>query len=114
MRASSSRRAMVRMTLWSYTMLTDVALPSAKLDVRPSRGHRLADVSVLPIPYGRWAMPSADLSAVRYVDVDASLVTFCSRCRHSEFVHGERESGLCLFNECRCPWFFPMVERMDP
>jgi hypothetical protein len=59
-------------------------------------------------------MPSADLSAVRYIDVDASLVTFCSGCRHSEFVHGERGSGLCLFNGCRCTCFFPTVEGMDP
>ena len=59
-------------------------------------------------------MQRLDLSTVRYVDVDASLVTFCSWCRHSEFVHSERESGLCLFSECQCPCFFPMVERAEP
>jgi hypothetical protein len=34
-----------------------------------------------------------DLSAVRYVDLDASLATYCSWCRHSEFVHSDRETG---------------------
>jgi len=59
-------------------------------------------------------MVSADLSAVRYVDLGASLVTFCSWCRHSEFVHSDRETGLCLFSECECPRFFPMLEGADP
>lgn len=58
-------------------------------------------------------MRSPELSAVRYVDVDASLDTFCSWCRHSEFVHSDRETGVCLFSECQCQLFFPMVERTD-
>ena len=69
--------------------------------------RRFADAPVPPTPYGRCVMPSPDLSAIRYIDVEASLVTFCSWCRHSEFVHSNRGSGVCLFSECRCPHFFP-------
>jgi hypothetical protein len=61
-------------------------------------------------PYGRCVMSWIDLSAVRYVDLDASLATYCSWCRHSEFVHSDRETGPCLFSECECPQFFPMIE----
>ena len=58
-------------------------------------------------------MQSLDLSAVRYVDLHASLVTFCSWCRHSEFVHSDREAEGCLFSECKCPRFFPLPEGTD-
>ena len=64
-------------------------------------------------PYGRCVMSWIDLSAVRYVDLDASLATYCSWCRHSEFVHSDRETGPCLFSECECPQFFPMIEGAD-
>jgi hypothetical protein len=47
------------------------------------------------------------LSLVRWIDLDASLATPCSSCRHSEFIHGE--SGPCLYSECKCPRFLPMV-----
>lgn len=48
------------------------------------------------------------LSAIRWIDLDASLVNPCSCCRHSEFVH--TEVGPCLFNACKCPRFFLRVE----
>ena len=64
-------------------------------------------------PYGRclcsahnlrWDyMTKASLSAIRWIDLDASLGSPCSWCRHSEFVH--TESGPCLFSECKCPRF---------
>jgi hypothetical protein len=52
-------------------------------------------------------MTNSNLSAIRWIDLDASLASLCS-CRHSEFIH--TESGPCLFSECKCPHFFPMVE----
>jgi hypothetical protein len=48
------------------------------------------------------------LSAIRWIDLDANLAGPCSSCRHSEFIHSE--IGPCLFNECKCPRFLPMVE----
>jgi hypothetical protein len=50
------------------------------------------------------------LSAIRWIDLDASLDSLCSCCRHSEFIH--TETGPCLFNECKCPCFFPRVQPM--
>ena len=58
--------------------------------------------------YGGCAMTSkSHLSLVRWIDLDASLATPCSWCRHSEFIHGE--SGPCLYSECKCPRFLPMA-----
>ena len=56
----------------------------------------------------RVPMTNSNLSASRWIHLDASLASRCSWCRHSEFIH--TESGPCLFGECRCPRFFPMVE----
>lgn len=53
-------------------------------------------------------MTNPNLSAIRWIDLDASLASLCSWCRHSEFIHSE--SGPCLFSECTCPRFFPVVE----
>jgi hypothetical protein len=66
------------------------------------------DVFVVPTTYGEYPMTKPMLSAIRWIDLDASLGSLCSRCRHSEFVH--TESGPCLFSECKCPRLFPMVE----
>jgi hypothetical protein len=38
-------------------------------------------------------MTDFNLSASRWIDLDASLASLCSRCRHSEFIH--TESGPC-------------------
>jgi hypothetical protein len=35
----------------------------------------------------------------------ARLNTLCSRCHHSEFIHGDQTGGACLFSECKCPRF---------
>ena len=66
-------------------------------------------------PMSKWhtrptgsAMTNPNLSAIRWIDLDASLASLCSWCRHSEFIH--TESGPCLFSECTCPRFFPVVE----
>jgi len=56
----------------------------------------------------RVPMTNPNLSAIRWIDLDASLASPCSWCRHSEFIH--TESGPCLFSECTCLRFFPMVE----
>jgi hypothetical protein len=53
-------------------------------------------------------MTKANLSAVRWIDLDASLTNPCSWCRHSEFVHAYAEP--CLFSECECPFFVPSAE----
>jgi hypothetical protein len=50
----------------------------------------------------------AHLSLIRWIDLDASLASPCSWCRHSEFIHGEH--GPCLFNECTCPRFFSIPD----
>jgi hypothetical protein len=70
------------------------------------------DVFVVRTTYGEYPMTKPMLSAIRWIDVDASLGSPCSWCRHSEFVH--TESGPCLFSECKCPRFFPMVESAPP
>ena len=48
------------------------------------------------------------------------LITLCSRCHHSEFIHGDKtehghEVGPCLFNRCKC-WRFVLEQerRTDP
>lgn len=33
------------------------------------------------------------------------LITLCSRCHHSEFLHSDPTGGPCLFSECTCPRF---------
>ena len=53
-------------------------------------------------------MTKANLSAVRWIDLSASLASPCSWCRHSEFIH--TDVGPCLFSECKCPRFFPLAE----
>jgi hypothetical protein len=35
------------------------------------------------------------------------LVTLCSLCHHSEFIHSDPTGGPCLFPECKCPRFIP-------
>jgi hypothetical protein len=57
-------------------------------------------------------MTKPTLSAIRWIDLDASLAIPCSGCRHSEFVH--TDGGPCLFSECKCPRFFPMVRAAEP
>ena len=56
-------------------------------------------------------MTNPNLSAVRWIDLDASLVSACSWCQHSEFIH--TDAGPCLFCACKCPRFFPTVDRTD-
>jgi hypothetical protein len=29
----------------------------------------------------------------------------CSKCEHSEFVHGDRDTRPCLYSNCECPAF---------
>jgi hypothetical protein len=41
--------------------------------------------------------------------VDARSV-FCTGCAHSEFVHGEFGTRLCLFSECGCDGWRPPRE----
>jgi hypothetical protein len=53
-------------------------------------------------------MSDLNLSAVRWIDLDASLASACSWCRHGEFIH--TGNGPCLFSECKCPRFFPVAE----
>ena len=38
------------------------------------------------------------------------LVTLCSRCHHSEFLHCDPAGGPCLFSECMCPRFAPQPQ----
>jgi hypothetical protein len=56
-------------------------------------------------------MTDFNLSASRWLDLDASLASHCSYCRHSEFIY--TESGPSLFSECRCPRLFPTVELLS-
>lgn len=57
-------------------------------------------------------MTNPNLSVVRWIDLDASLASACSWCQHAEFIHSD--AGPCLFSECECPRFFPMVDRGQP
>jgi hypothetical protein len=41
------------------------------------------------------------------------LVTLCSRCHHSEFIHSDPTGGSCLFSECECPRFVPKRRPRD-
>ena len=50
-------------------------------------------------------MTKASLSAVRWIDPDASQASTCSWCQHIEYVHAD--SGQCLFSRCTCPFFTP-------
>jgi cytochrome c553 len=38
---------------------------------------------------------------------NTSLITSCSRCHHSEFLHSDSTGGPCWFSECKCPRFAP-------
>ena len=53
-------------------------------------------------------MTNPNLSAVRWIDPDASAASTCSWCQHIEFVHAH--SGPCLFSRCTCPFFTPVTE----
>ena len=41
------------------------------------------------------------------------LITSCSRCHHSEFIHSDPTGGACLFSECECPRFAPRLQPKD-
>jgi hypothetical protein len=56
-------------------------------------------------------MTDPKLFTVRRIDLGASLASACSWCQHSEFVH--TDPGPCLYSECMCPRFFPMVDRTE-
>jgi len=40
-------------------------------------------------------------------------ITLCSRCQHSEFIHGDPGRGPCLFSECKCPRFIAKPQPRD-
>jgi hypothetical protein len=42
------------------------------------------------------------------------LITLCSRCHHSEFIHSDSTGGPCLFSECNCPRYAPKPSRRTP
>ena len=50
-------------------------------------------------------MTNPNLSAVRWIDPDASPASTCSWCEHTESIHAH--SGPCLFCDCTCPFFTP-------
>jgi hypothetical protein len=56
-------------------------------------------------------MTNPKLFTVRQIDLGASLASACSWCQHSEFIH--TDPGPCLYSECKCPRFFPMVDRTE-
>jgi hypothetical protein len=41
------------------------------------------------------------------------LITLCSLCHHSEFIHSDPTAGACLFSECKCPRFAPKLQPKD-
>jgi hypothetical protein len=41
------------------------------------------------------------------------LITLCSLCHHSEFIHSDPTGGPCLFSECKCPLFVPKPQPKD-
>jgi hypothetical protein len=44
---------------------------------------------------------------------NTGLITMCSRCHHSEFIHSDPTAGPCLFSECKCPRFVPKPQPKD-
>ena len=44
---------------------------------------------------------------------NTGLITLCSRCHHSEFIHSDPTDGPCLFSECKCPRFAPKPQSKD-
>ena len=44
---------------------------------------------------------------------NTKLITLCSRCHHSEFIHGDPTGGPCLFSECKCQRFAPKPQPKD-
>ena len=50
-------------------------------------------------------MTNLNLSAVRWIDPDASPASSCSWCQHTELIHAT--SGPRLFSQCTCPFFTP-------
>jgi hypothetical protein len=44
---------------------------------------------------------------------NTALITLCSRCHHSEFIHSDPTAGPCLFSECKCPRFAPQPQPKD-
>ena len=38
----------------------------------------------------------------------------CSRCGHSEFIHGDRLMHPCLFHRCDCSRFLLVLEEAGP
>jgi hypothetical protein len=44
---------------------------------------------------------------------NTKLITLCSRCHHSEFIHSDPTGGPCLFSECKCPRFAPKLQPKD-
>jgi hypothetical protein len=44
---------------------------------------------------------------------NTTLITLCSRCHHSEFLHSDPMGGPCLFSECTCPRFAPKPQPKD-
>ena len=41
------------------------------------------------------------------------LITLCSRCHHSEFIHCDPTGGPCLFSTCKCRRFVPRPQPTD-
>lgn len=48
-------------------------------------------------------MHASDASVTR-------LNAYCARCGHSEFIHSDQPTALCLFNSCDCLRLLPMPE----
>ena len=44
---------------------------------------------------------------------NTGLITLCSWCHHSEFIHSDPTAGPCLFSECECPRFVPKPQPKD-
>jgi hypothetical protein len=53
------------------------------------------------------------MRVLKRVFCNAALITLCSRCHHSKFIHGDPTAGPCLFSECKCPRFVPKPQLKD-
>ena len=63
----------------------------------------------------RWASSVREwaMRILRPFTSNTRLVTLCSRCHHSEFLHSDPRGGPCLFSECKCPRFAPKAQPKD-
>jgi hypothetical protein len=72
-----------------------------------------ADARLAPSQVGVFRGECA-MRILRPFTSNTRLITLCSRCHHSESLHGsDPTGGPCLFSECKCQRFAPKPQPKD-